>query len=329
MAQVLCHLPASQDPRYLNRGEPNSDCGIYQMNEDMALVQSVDFFTPVVDDPYIFGEIAAANALSDVYAVGGTPLTVLNLVCFPCGTLGNDVLQNILAGGHAKVAEAGASVLGGHSIEDEEPKYGLAVTGSVHPQKIISSSGARPGDLLVLTKPIGTGIITTALKGGALSIEEAKDAVQGMTTLNADASLAMQEVGVEACTDITGFGLLGHAVEMAEASNVCLELSLHKLPFYPRAWEIADEGIVPGGTYRNREYYRGVVALEVDEDTKETEINLIADAQTSGGLLMSIKPEQLEPLWEAFSKRGVYGKVIGKITEPGYYRGGAKVIVKE
>lgn len=329
MAQVLCSLPGSDDPRYLNRGEPNADCGIFQVSEDLALVQSVDFFTPVVDDPFVFGEIAAANALSDIFAAGATPLTVLNLVCFPCKSLGNEVLHNILAGGHAKVEEAGASVVGGHSIEDEEPKYGLAVTGKVHPKQIISNSRALPGDKLVLTKPVGTGVITTALKGGVIQMDEVRGALEGMATLNDKAAKAMRETEVVACTDITGFGLLGHAVEMAEASEVCLCLSLQNIPLYEKAWELTDEGMVPGGSLRNKDYYRQFVEFEVDEDSRDNEINLLADAQTSGGLLISVASDRLNMLQECLQKNGVKGSVVGEVISHRNAKDGIRVKVIE
>ncbi len=312
----MCSLPVSQDPCFINREEKNADAGIYRVSEDIALVQSVDFFTPVVDDPYVFGEIAAANAFSDIYAVGGTPLTVLNLVCFPCKSLGHDTLKEILAGGHAKTEEAGAAVVGGHSVEDEEPKYGLSVTGKVHPAEIVSHAAARPKDLLVLTKPLGAGVITTALKGQAVSANEARQALDGMTALNRDASLAMKEVGVNACTDITGFGLLGHAVEMAADSKVCLRLNLHALPFYEGAWELADMGIIPGGAYHNKEYYGRVMKINVDEKEKETELNLASDPQTSGGLLMSVPPHKSEDLTAALNRYGIKGYIIGEVTAP-------------
>lgn len=311
----MCSLPTSEDKRYLNRKEPNSDAGIYQIDENTALVQSVDFFTPVVDDPYLFGEIAAANALSDVYAVGGTPLTALNLVCFPCNKLDSEILKRILQGGYSKVGEAGAVVVGGHSIEDEEPKFGLAITGIVNPRQIISSSGAKAGDLLVLTKPLGTGVITTALKGGVIDVSEVPEAVKGMTDLNDKASRAMKEAGVLACTDITGFGLMGHAKEMAEASNVCLKIKLDSLPLYPMARELAEQGFVPGGTYRNQEYFLNSTQFMVIKDERSTEINLIADPQTSGGLLMAVPPSGLSKLFNLLDKAGVRGQLIGKAEE--------------
>lgn len=308
----MCSLPLSEDKRYLNRNEPNSDAGIFLINEDTALVQSVDFFTPVVDDPYLFGEIAAANALSDIYAIGGTPLTALNLVCFPCKQLDSEVLKQILQGGHAKVEEAGAVVVGGHSIEDEEPKFGLSVTGIVNPKQIISSTGVKAGDYLVLTKPLGTGVITTALKGGVIEINEVKHAIQGMAALNDKASRIMREAGVSACTDITGFGLLGHAAEMAEAGKLTLIIETDKLPLYPMARELAEQGLVPAGAYRNRDYFRSVTKFKVDEEKKATEISLIADPQTSGGLLMAVSPPEAERLLEMLKQNGIEGHIIGK-----------------
>lgn len=301
--------------RYLNRNEPNSDAGIFKINENTALVQSVDFFTPVVDDPYLFGAIAAVNALSDIYAIGGKPLTAMNLVCFPCKQLDSEVLKQILQGGHAKVEEAGAALVGGHSIEDDEPKFGLSVTGVVNPKEIISSSGVKAGDCLVLTKPLGTGVITTALKGGVIEISEVKEAIQGMAALNDKASRVMKEAEVSGCTDITGFGLLGHAAEMAEAGKVTLKIEADSLPLYPGARELADQGFVPAGTYRNRDYFRSVTSFKVDEEEKATEISLIADPQTSGGLLMAVSPSKLDGLLDKLKQAGVEGYLVGRAEE--------------
>ena len=263
------------------------DAGVYKLREDLALIQTVDFITPVVDDPFLFGEIAAANAFSDVYAMGGQPLTVLNVVCFPGCKLGMEVLEKVLAGGLNKVKEAGALLVGGHSVDDLELKYGLAVTGVVHPEKVVTNAGARPGDLLFLTKPLGLGIVATAVKGGLADPAVAKKAGEIMATLNRDASLAMLERGVHACTDVTGFGLVGHGLEMARASGVTLELELEGLPIIEEALEYAAMGLIPAGAYDNQECYRARV--DYGRDPGELEM-LLYDPQTSGGLLIALPP---------------------------------------
>ena len=287
LAQVLCQLPKFDDPNLLSAAIPFADAGVYRLDDDRALVQSLDFFTPVVNDPRDFGRIAAANALSDIYAMGARPLTALNLVGFPA-CLDISVLTAILQGGAEKVIEAGAVIVGGHTVEDEEPKYGLAVTGLVDPKKMVSTVGARPGDRLILTKPLGTGILTTALKGEVLSDSDLSEAIAGMASLNRLASEIMLAVGVSACTDVTGFGLLGHALEMAEASAVCLALQGAALPLYPRVQEMAAMGLIPAGSYRNREFYLPRVAG--GEKLPVALVDLLADPQTSGGLLLAVAP---------------------------------------
>ncbi len=306
----------------MNREEKNSDAGIFQIAEDTALVQSVDYFTPVVDDPYLFGLIAAANALGDIYAVGGTPLTALNIVSFPCQKLKSNILKDILHGGHVKIQEAGAVVVGGHSIEDDEPKYGLAVTGLVDPRELVTISGARPGEVLVLSKPIGTGIITTALKGGAVREEEVAEALDGMSALNDGAARIMKQSGVSACTDVTGFGLLGHAAEMAESSRVSIKLRQGSLPLYPRTEELLEKGFVPGGTYRNLDFYRPRMEIMVDDDSK---LMLMADPQTSGGLLMSVPPARLPGLTDAMTGAGLGCYTVGEVLD---YSGSLLVVEK-
>ncbi len=305
-------MPASDDRRFLNRGEPAFDAGIFRISEDLALVQTVDFFTPVVDDPFIFGQIAAANSLSDVYAVGGEPLTAMNLVCFPCSKLDSQVLRDILLGGEDKIREAGAVMVGGHSVEDEEPKYGLAVTGTVHPLEMVTNSGAQPGQVLVLTKPLGTGLITTALKGQVISLREAATAVEGMKTLNRVAAAAMRKAGAAAATDITGFGLAGHAIELALASNVTVTINTEAIPVYDMAPELAREGFLPGGAYRNKKYFeKEADTAMIEPDSLQAD--LLWDPQTSGGLLVAVTPERL-PLFQAeLEKGGVKGTVVGKV----------------
>lgn len=293
LSQILRQLPVFNDENFLSAAIPFADSGIYRIDEKTALVQSLDFFTPIVDDPTIFGRIAAANAISDIYAVGARPLTALNIVGFPPG-LDHEILVAILCGGSEKISEAGACLVGGHTVEDDEPKYGLCVTGLVDPQKMISTVGARSGDKLLLTKPLGTGLLATALKGEVLNESEISEALRGMTTLNRASSLIMQKIGVSACTDITGFGLLGHALEMSAASGVTLEISAHHLPAYPGALEMAQMGLVPVGSYRNREFYQQRV--ENWAELSILTIDLLADPQTSGGLLMAVAPEKADIL---------------------------------
>jgi selenide,water dikinase len=319
----LKDLPGFEHPDLLVGCALPDDAGVFRINEDLALVQTVDFFTPVVDDPYQFGQVAAANALSDVYAMGGKPLTALNIVAFPTCTLGIEVLREIVRGGCDKVAEAGAVVLGGHSVEDAEPKYGLAVTGLVHPDKIVTNSGAQPGDYLVLTKPLGTGVLATALKAGMLEPEDEKVFVEVMATLNAAASKAMTRIGVSACTDITGFGLLGHLREMACNSKVDAEVWVSQVPFLPRALEFASIGILPGGTYANKEYVAPFV--EFAEGISETEKDLLNDPQTSGGLLIAVPEDRKDALEEELRNQGVASyRVIGRIVG----KGKGKIVVR-
>lgn len=311
LAQVLRQLPTVADPNLLSAAIPFADAGVYRLRDDCALVQSVDFFTPVVDDPMTFGRIAAANALSDLYAMGARPLTAMNLVGFP-KCLDQEVLVAILMGGAEKLAEAGATMVGGHTVEDDEPKYGLAVTGLVDPAKMISTVGALPGDLLLLTKPLGTGILTTALKGEVIDEAQMSDAIRSMTTLNRQASEAMIEVGVHACTDITGFGLLGHALEMAEASGVELVIEAGTLHVFPLVLDMAAIGLVPAGSYHNREHYLPRV-VNRDEVPPEL-VDILADPQTSGGLLIAVAPDRLAALQAALQRRGVTAFTVGRVT---------------
>lgn len=308
---MLCQLPQVDDPNLLTAAIPFADAGVYRLSDDCALVQSVDFFTPIVDDPATFGSIAAANALSDIYAMGGTPLTALNLVGFPA-CLDRQLLVEILKAGARKVHEAGAVIVGGHTVEDDEPKYGLAVTGTVHPDRMISTVGARPGDVLVLTKPLGTGILATALKGEVITETDMADAILGMSTLNKAAAEAMRQVETHACTDITGFGLLGHAVELAEASQVGLVIDSAALPIYPQVFEMAAMGLIPVGSYRNREHYlprvsnRDQIAAEI--------IDIIADPQTSGGLLIVVPAGQAQQLLSELAARHTQAFAVGRVV---------------
>ena len=307
---MLKTLPKIDDPRVLVGTE--DDAGVYKINDDTAIVQTVDFFTPVVDNPVDFGAIAAANALSDIYAMGARPITALNLVAYPKdGDL--DVLSGILQGGSEIARLAGISIIGGHSIDDREPKYGMAVTGIVHPERMILKSGARPGDVLVLTKPLGIGIITTAIKAGRADQAMIAAAVVQMKTLNRAASEAMIEAGVRGATDITGFGLLGHLLEMVKRSKVGAKLSLANVPIIDGVRELARFS-VPGGTRSNLRYVTNDVTFS--EGISEEEKLILADAQTSGGMLIAVAREKLDLLLRELKTRGVETKsVIGEITE--------------
>ena len=267
----------------------SDDAAIYKLDDEHAIVQTLDFFTPIIDDPYIFGQIAAANSLSDVYAMGGIPITAMNIVCFP-KCLPAKILGEILKGGADKIIEAETLLVGGHSVDDNEPKYGLSVTGMIHPLEIRANSHAKPGDILILTKPIGLGIINTAIKAGIASDQAIEKAVFVMSYLNKDARDAMQAVGVNGCTDITGFGLLGHAYEMAIASDVTIEIEYNKVPIIQEAIELAKKGMVPGGSYSNQEYIEEKINWKKDLPVISKDI--LCDPQTSGGLLISIAEEK-------------------------------------
>ena len=276
-------------------------------------MQSVDFFTPIVDDPYLYGQIAAANSLSDIFAVGARPITAMNVVSFPMNCLEPDVLVRILQGGADQVAAAGAVLAGGHSIEDEEPKYGLSVTGLVDPAKMMTACGARPGDLLYLTKPLGTGVLATALKGEVLSECGIALAIDGMATLNRAASEAMIAAGASACTDVTGFGLIGHGCELAQASEVGLRIDLNALPLYPQAQEMTAMGLVPVGAHRNKKHYADKLlgAAQCDPIL----LDLFCDPQTSGGLLIAISAERSELLEQELRQRSVPVYRVGEVTD--------------
>ncbi len=293
---MLSQLPTYTDPRILVGPETCDDAAVYQLTEEIAIVQSVDYITPVVDDPYTCGAVAAANSLSDIYAMGGRPLFALNIVGFPATKLPMRVLALILQGGADKAKEAGAAVIGGHSIDDPEPKYGLVVTGVVHPDRILTNAGARAGDDLILTKPLGIGIITTGIKQERVSEQGVEGAIRVMTTLNKAAAEAMIEVGVNACTDVTGFGLLGHLQEMVSASGVGARISLSTVPVLPEAWTLVNEGVCPGGTKRNRDALKGKVTWAPDI-SDESQL-ILCDAQTSGGLLISVPKDKSAQLVE-------------------------------
>lgn len=288
--------------------ERAEDAGVYKLNDKLALVQTVDFFTPIVDDAYDFGRIAAANALSDIYAMGGRPLTALNIVCFPKDTMDISVLRNVLRGGLDMMHEAGVILLGGHTVDDPELKYGLAVTGTIHPDKVVHNNGARPGDRLILTKPLGTGIISTAIKRGAASKKAVAAIVKSMTTLNRKASELMLEVGVNACKDVTGFGLLGHAAEMVAGTEVGMVIDTSVIPVFPEARAYARQGMVPGGTGRNRDFRKNMV--DIGKKVPQYLQNILFDPQTSGGLLIALPEKKAPKLLEKLRKEGMNEAVI-------------------
>ncbi|MGM0472139.1 MAG: selenide, water dikinase SelD, partial [Bacillota bacterium] len=283
LSQVLRSVPVVTDERELVGLSTSDDASVIKLNEEQALIQSLDFFTPVVEEPYLFGQIAAANALSDIYAMGGEAVSALNIVGFP-SDLAPEILEQILQGGAKKVKEAGAILAGGHTIEDESTKYGLSASGLVHPDRLVANAGAQPGDKLVLTKPLGIGISVTAISGGLSAGEVDNPAIAAMITLNKEAAEVMQEVGVNAATDVTGFGLLGHLWEMVSASEVQAKLEFSQIPLLPNVVEWAEMGLVPGGAYRNQDYISEQVTI-TDQLTEAKE-DILFDPQTSGGLLI-------------------------------------------
>lgn len=319
MAQVLRQLERPSHPDLLVGTETFDDAGVFRLNDELALVQTTDFFPPLVDDPYDFGRIAAANAISDVYAMGGEPLTCLNIVCFPDRELDPQVLVDILRGGADIATKAGAVVVGGHSIRDAEVKYGMAVTGRVHPQRILTNAGARPGDVLVLTKPIGSGVLCSAAKQEKMPADELREAIEVMAALNKPGRDAAVAVGVHACTDITGFGLAGHAFEMAEGSDVSIELYAERVPLLARALEFARQGIVTRAHKTARAYLGD--RLAIDAAVEPALANVLLDAQTSGGLLLSVPESSLDRLLsELKSRKSLECSVVGKVTSPRNHR---------
>jgi selenide,water dikinase len=315
LAQVLRHVPVLKDPRILVDASTRDDAAVYQVAPDRAIVATVDFFTPIVDDAYDFGRIAAANAFSDIYAMGATPLFALNLVGWPRDTLPYDLLGDVVRGGADIAREAGAFVLGGHSVDDPEPKYGMVVIGDVHPNRILTLARARAGDVLVLTKPIGTGVLTTALKRDLATAADLAPAVKSMTTLNAGGARAMRATGgsVHAVTDVTGFGLLGHLHNMLAASGVAAQIDAASVPLLPKAQELAQSGAIPGGTKRNREALEPHVQLAAA--VPEPMRVLLFDAQTSGGLLISVESDRAGALLSALEREATPAAVpIGRVV---------------
>ena len=321
LAQLLEDIKVHQDPNLLVGFDKSDDASVYKISDDLALVQTVDFFPPIADDPYVFGQIAATNALSDVYAMGGEPKLCLNIMAVP-KDMPKESVHRLLKGGYDKVYEAGALITGGHSILDDEPKYGLAVTGFVHPDKILTNAGAKPGDVLLFTKPLGIGVLTTAAKADMVSPESMDLALRMMTTLNKSARDVMVQYNVHACTDVTGFGMLGHLFEMAQGSDVEITLHVEDMDLIEESLELARMGILPEGMYRNRTFAEAAV------DPGETELakqDLLYDPQTAGGLVMAVDPADADALLEALKPVVPSAQRIGEVAE---YRGGKRIFLR-
>jgi selenide,water dikinase len=298
-----------QDKNLMVGIETSDDAAVYKIDDEKAIIQTLDFFTPVVDDPYTYGQIAAANSLSDVYAMGGKPLVALNIVCFPL-CLPIEVLGEILRGGADKVLEAGAVVVGGHTVDDNEPKYGLSVTGMVHPSKVLKNYGCKAGEVIILTKPLGVGIINAAIKGDAASKEAYDKAVKVMAELNKYSAEVITNYDISACTDITGFGFMGHSYEMASASKVTLKFNKDKIPYIAEAKEYAQMGLVPGGAYRNKEYLKGKYSLNNVPEWLE---DILFDPQTSGGLMFSCCRADGEKIVESLKTINIVAEIVGEV----------------
>lgn len=313
MAQVLCHLPKFSDPDLLVGFDTSDDAAVFRINQDIAIIQTVDIFPPIVDDPYTYGKIAAANALSDVYAMGGRPKLAMNIFCFP-EDLPKSAVTAILQGGYEKVIEADALICGGHTIQDPVPKYGLSVTGFIHPDKILRNNSLRQGDILILTKALGTGIMTTAEKGGLLNDSQRKDMCLSMETLNRYAAEYIELCpAVHACTDVTGFGLLGHAFEMASGSGLTITLDSGSIPALAGALEYAPMGLVPVGAYKNRQYLNDLVTIS--PTVNEAVSDLMFDPQTSGGLLISVSEKEGRELIKRMNEKIPAAKIIGYVDQ--------------
>lgn len=321
LAELLDDIQIHHDPNLLVGFDKSDDASVYRISDDLALVQTVDFFPPIADDPYLFGQIAATNALSDVYAMGGEPKTALNIMCVP-ENMPKETVHEILRGGYDKVYEAGAVITGGHSIYDDEPKYGLAVTGFVDPEKMLTNSAAKPGDVLILTKPIGIGILTSAMKADLCEEKTKSYAYTLMSTLNKAARDVMVNYRVHSCTDVTGFGLLGHSYEMAQGSDVEVTLNTQTIDLLPEALSFARMGVLPAGMYRNRKYAESAV------DSGEVELavqDMLYDPQTSGGLLISVDPNDAEALFAALQCKVPSAQKIGTVSA---YRGGKRIFLR-
>jgi selenide,water dikinase len=312
--KALCGLDFPSDPNVLVGLSRADDAGVYKVSDDLALIQTVDFFTPVVDDPYWFGQIAAANALSDVYAMGGQPKTAMNLVAFPLKQMELTVLRQVIQGGIDKIREAEVVLLGGHSVEDDEFKYGLSVTGFIHPDRILTKQGLKAGDKLVLTKPLGTGIVNTAIKGNLASKETIRKTTEIMAALNRKAALVMNQYPVHACTDITGFGLIGHLAEMIQGTGLGVKIELSTLPILDEALEFAAMGMVPGGAHKNRDFRSAMVELSDTVDGAMRDI--LYDPQTSGGLCIAVESDSVDAMVKHLMDDGVkQAAVIGEVVD--------------
>jgi selenide, water dikinase len=306
-------LALGSHPNLIVGMETCDDAGVYKINDELALVQTIDFFTPIVDDPYEFGRIAAANALSDVYAMGGRPVTAMNIVCFPISNMSKDILREILRGGLAKIREADAVLVGGHSVDDQELKYGLSITGVVDPDKVLTNFHYTEGDRLILTKPIGTGIIATAVKGNMASADALNALIQVTSALNRTAAEVMENYEVHACTDITGFGLGGHILEMARGGKGEIALSADRIPFIPEAKEYASMGLIPAGSYATKHFCEQLVDIAPHVETPT--LDLVFDPQTSGGLVMAVAPDQAEDCLQELRGRGIdSAAIIGEVV---------------
>jgi selenide, water dikinase len=314
LARILGGVRFPEDSRVLVGLKTSDDAGVYQLSRDLALVQTVDFFTPIVDDAYDFGRIAATNALSDVYAMGGTPVTALNIAAFPVDTLDDGILRRILEGGAVVAAAAGVVILGGHTVKDDEPKYGMAVTGTIHPGRVVSNAGARPGDHLLLTKPIGAGILTTARRRDGIPESDLAPAIAEMTRLNVAARDSMLAHNAHAATDVTGFGLLGHAMEVARASHVGVEIDAASVPIFPRVLELIDLDYVPSGTESNLTYHSEFTSFA--DHVGGTIRVALSDAMTSGGLLISAEPNDIRAMYAELVGTHTCA-IVGRITEDG------------
>ena len=314
--EILKHLDrgGSSDPNLLVGFETSDDAGVYRLTDEVALVQTIDFVTPTCDDPFLFGQIAAANSLSDIYAMGGRPLTAMNICCFPQDGVSPDILAEVLRGGLAKIVEAGATLLGGHTVKDQELKYGLSVTGVIHPQKILRNSTCRPGDKIILTKTVGTGVIITGFKNNLISWDQAEAAMMSMAKLNKIACETMVEIGANACTDISGFGLARHLCEMAIGSNVAIQLNLPDIPVYPVSVELFGKGIRTGVTLMNKQSSVPYVVLK-NELPREKEM-ILYDPQTSGPLAISVPPQKADQLLALLREKGISdASIIGEVVE--------------
>lgn len=306
----------NKDENLLVGIETSDDAAVYKIDDNTAIIQTVDFFTPVVDDPYIYGQIAAVNSLSDVYAMGGTPKLAMNIICFP-SCLDSNIVAEILKGGYDKIKEAGALLIGGHTIEDEEPKYGLSVSGFINPKDVVTNANAKVGDVLILTKPIGSGILNLAYRGELIKDKEYNSLIENMLTLNSFARDKMMEVGINACTDITGFGLLGHMIEMSEGSDVSIKLYSKDIPILEGALEYAKMGLVPEGAYSNEKFIKD--KIKVNDTVERVLLDILYDPQTSGGLLISVAKEKSNKLLELLKENTTDYSVIGEVIDKRNY----------